>query len=362
MSAGNFSANKSVQLEQLIALNDEMSALVRAGIPLERGLTELGSEMPGRLGRVASFLGERLAAGEGLAQILSNNEERFPKLWRAVVQAGLRSGQLAAALESMATTGRRMADVRRAVGLALLYPGIILAVSYVSFLFLVLYLAPITLSTYEDLTRTSEPFLAFLVWIGRSAPWWSSLVPFAAVVVCALCWDRFAKRLLRPDSNFPITASDYRPHKPNVLRDSRIATFAENLALLLQHETPLHEALRLSAEASGDARLSRAAGELSARLEAGETIAADDPALGAFPPLLGWLMSVGGDPETLSQTFREMADRYRDRALRSAHRMALYLPIAVTVVVGGTVTLCQALAVFVPIVRLLLELGSPIRG
>ncbi|MBP90775.1 MAG: hypothetical protein CMJ64_29370 [Planctomycetaceae bacterium] len=73
-------ASESVQLEQLSALNDEMAALVRAGVPLEQGLTELGSKMPGRLGRLASFLAERLAAGEGLSQILANNEDRFPKL------------------------------------------------------------------------------------------------------------------------------------------------------------------------------------------------------------------------------------------------------------------------------------------
>jgi type II secretory pathway component PulF len=160
----------------------------------------------------------------------------------------------------------------------------------------------------------------------------------------------------------PTTASDYRPRRSGVLRDSRIATFAENLALLLEHETPLHEALVLAAGASGDARLSRAAVELSGRLQAGETLAADDPALAAFPPLLGWLMSVGGDPETLSQTFREMADRYRNRALLSAQRMTTYLPIAITVVVGGSVALLQALAVFLPLIKLLFELGNPLHG
>lgn len=262
----------------------------------------------------------------------------------------------------MATTGRRVAEVRRAVGLALLYPGIILAIAYASFLFLVLHLAPVTLAAYEDLTWRSEPFLAFLVWVGNGAIWWAFLVPAVVVIAGAFGCQHFARRLLRPDSNVPTTAFDYRSRKAGVLRDSRIATFAEDLALLLQHHAPLHEALVLAADASGDARLSRAAVELSRRLEIGETITVDDPALAAFPPLLGWLMSVGGESETLSQTFREMADRYRDRALLSAHRVMTYLPIAITVCVGGTVTLLQALAVFLPLVTLFLELGNPLRG
>ena len=53
-----------VTLDQLLALNDEMAALVRAGIPLEQGLTALGHEAPGKLGLLATRLAdEALLAG-----------------------------------------------------------------------------------------------------------------------------------------------------------------------------------------------------------------------------------------------------------------------------------------------------------
>lgn len=348
----------SVKLEQLIALNDEMSALIRAGVPLDQGLSELGGEMPGRLGRIASFLGERLGAGESLPQILANNPDRFPRLWGAVVQAGLRAGRLSAALEAMATTGRRIAEVRRAVGLALLYPAIILTLAYCCFLFLVLHLAPVTLTAYESLTWKSEPLLATLVRIGNGAAWWAFLVPLAIVVAGCVGWRRFSASLVRSESD----GHRSRSRRGSVLRDSRIATFAENLALLIEHETPLHEALVLAAEASGDSSILNSARELARRMEAGETIAAEDSALAAFPPLLGWLISVGGEPGTLSEALDEMAERYRDRALRRAHWMTVYLPIAITAVVGGSITLLQALAVFLPLCKLFIEIGNPLRG
>ena len=43
MNATNRKQMGSVSLDQLLALNDEIAALVRAGIPLEKGLTELGA-------------------------------------------------------------------------------------------------------------------------------------------------------------------------------------------------------------------------------------------------------------------------------------------------------------------------------
>ena len=120
MATGGRPNTGAITLEQLIALNDEMAALVRAGVPLERGLAALGGELPGRPGKLAERLASRMDAGENLSQILADEDERFPPVWRAVVEAGLRSGHLAAALESLSATARRAAELRKPVGAGML--------------------------------------------------------------------------------------------------------------------------------------------------------------------------------------------------------------------------------------------------
>ena len=45
-----------ITLDQLLALNEEIAALVRAGVPLDRGLLEAGRDVRGRLGRIAGVL------------------------------------------------------------------------------------------------------------------------------------------------------------------------------------------------------------------------------------------------------------------------------------------------------------------
>src|SRR4051794_24696798 len=52
-----------VTLDHLIALNDEIVALTRAGGPIEPGVLDLGSGVPGKLGRIAPALGARLGGG-----------------------------------------------------------------------------------------------------------------------------------------------------------------------------------------------------------------------------------------------------------------------------------------------------------
>ena len=114
--------------------------------------------MPGQPGKLAKMLGERMSAGESLPQILASEPDRFPPVWRAVVEAGLKSGQLAAALELMSTTARRVAETRRLVGAALLYPLIVVAVAYGVFVFQVTRLAPVMSRAYVDLAVATNSF------------------------------------------------------------------------------------------------------------------------------------------------------------------------------------------------------------
>ncbi|MBI3465755.1 MAG: type II secretion system F family protein [Planctomycetes bacterium] len=61
----------SISLDQLIAFNDELAALVRAGLPLERSLCELAPDIPGSLGDTVQVLAARLSRGESLPQALT---------------------------------------------------------------------------------------------------------------------------------------------------------------------------------------------------------------------------------------------------------------------------------------------------
>src|SRR5580700_6763977 len=83
-----------IALDQLLALNEEIAALVRAGVPLDRGLLEAGRDVRGRLGRIAAVLGQRLGRGESLVDALDAERQSIPPLYRAVVEAGMRAGRL----------------------------------------------------------------------------------------------------------------------------------------------------------------------------------------------------------------------------------------------------------------------------
>ena len=97
-SVGDLHPVSGLGWDDLIALTDEMAALVRAGVPLETGLAEMATELCGKQRNVANNVAAQLRAGKTLPQVLERSPETFPPIYTAVVEAGLRSGRLSSAL------------------------------------------------------------------------------------------------------------------------------------------------------------------------------------------------------------------------------------------------------------------------
>ena len=351
----------AITLEQLAALNDEMAALVRSGVPLEQGLGALGGELPGKPGKLAELLASRMNAGESLSQILADEDQRFPPVWRAVVEAGIRSGHLAAALESLSSTARRTAELRKLVGAGILYPLVVVTLAYVLFVFLVTCLAPLTLSEYASLQLDSGAVLDRLDWLGRTAAWWVIPVPLAASILLGWWWRRSGRMLWRKSvAGRPSRWSRWLRCGAGIrqtLHHGRMATFAEVLALLVKQGVPMHDSLVLAAEASGDRAITNASRQIADRLRRGEVLKRREDLPTGFSPLLGWLLVTSDRQPELSEALSRSATVYRHRAERAGAWTAVYLPIFLTVFVGGTATLIYGLATFMPFVRLLTSLS-----
>ncbi len=338
-----------MNLDDLIALNDEIAALVRAGVPLEMGLAELGGDLPGRLGRFATALAQRTAQGESLAQAITGDAGQLPPAYRAVVAAGVRAGRLPAALEAVAASARRLSETCRITAIAAIYPLLVVLVAWCGLLFFTCVLAPRFAAMFRAFNVPGYPFFAVLTRAGRGAWYWGPIVPMVVLVFIAVWWlasaeGRWAERLFA-----------WAPWTGRMLRCSRTATFLEVLTLLVESQTPLPEAVVLAAEASGDPQTLRMARQMAATLQNGQT----QPAGGAaLPPLVNWLLLAAGRDGALLPALRHAAAAYHRRARHQSDLLRLLLPVLLTVVVGGGVTALYALALFVPYTTMLRSLAG----
>jgi general secretion pathway protein F len=349
-------ARRAITLDDLIALNDEMIALARAGVPLEQGLGELGKDVPGRLGDISNDLAASLKRGESLEQVLGQSKYAFPPVYRAVAGAGLRAGRLPAALESVARSVRRLAELRRMVSLAMLYPLLIFLLTYGLFAFLVAVVVPILVEA--DWTGTAGAMLGWLARWSESIYIWGPIVPVVVIALAAVWWHR-SRRAALVGSSLAARYLGWIPSLRSVLANSRAGAFCEVLAVLLEHGVPLGDSLRLAGQASGDAQIAGSADEMAARVESGRAPAAREPGEERFAPLVSWLLLAGQPQPQLIQSMRFAADSYERRAVRQAEWLSLYLPLIFTAVIGGLVTFLYATTLFVPWSMMMSEFAAP---
>ncbi len=349
----------SVTIDQLIALNDEMAALIRSGVPLERGLVQAGRDLQGRLGAIVGDLGERLGQGERLSEALAGSKRGIPEIYRAVVEAGLRSGRLSKALEGMATIGRNYAEMRRAVGLALLYPLVVLEVAYGLALVFVLQIAPRFVSTFEILGLAPVEPLNWLVRIGDSVAYWGP-IPAVLLLVVAFAWYR-SGRSSALDAGFLSPIFRRLPVIGTMIRSFKAANFADLLALLVDHQVPLDDAVILAGEASGDPSFLASALALAGSIRSGQDASSVPQAdLKAFPPLLAWILTGGRGRGNLASALRHAAVTYRRKAENRGEFLRSALPTFLMLAIGAGAVIGYALLLFIPLTRLWDELAIPV--
>lgn len=343
-------------LEQLAALSDEIAALARAGVPLDRGLKELGRELPGRVGRVAEQIAEQVAAGQPLERIVAGLGQTLPPAYRTVIAAGVRAGRLATALEGVAHTARRVSQLRLEVGLALTYPIILLAVAWTLTLLVLTQLAPITARMLSEFQVTQLPVGEYLDRLNATAWLWGPLVPLLVAVWLGLAWYRSGRVAVGLQLH-PLLAGGAVGVLAKMQRAGCMSSLAELLLLLLNHGVPLAEAVELASAALGSEPLARGGKQLAEQLRRGERIERPPP---GFSPLLVWTISASQSPQQLCGSLARTAQAYRDEFNRRGQWLSLYVPLFATIGVGGTLTAIYAVMTLGPWIAIMLKLAEPV--
>jgi general secretion pathway protein F len=345
-----------ITLDQLAALSDEIAALARAGVPLDRGLRELARDMPGRLGRLADELGTRLQSGQPLDRAVADRlSSSLPPAYRAVIAAGLRAGRLPAALEGVSRTARLIGQLRRTVGLSLIYPLVVLSLTWLLGLFVLIKIAPLTVHMLKEFKVTSAPLDAALAEIIRTASWWGPLIPLLAGAWLAFVWYRSGRVAagveLHPSFAFGAVGTLARMQCA-----SRYASLSELLALLLHSGVSIPEAVELASAAVGSPKLAAGGKDLAHRLSRGETIRQSPP---GFPPLLAWMIAGGHSQPKLCQSLLRTAEVYREEVVRRSQWLTLYVPLILTIAICGGIVFIYAILTLGPWIAIMRRVAEP---
>lgn len=342
-------------LEELIAFNDEVASLTRAGIPIDLGLSRLSRDPDIANNQINTAVTRRVQNGVSLEDAMAEEDPLFPPIYQSVVSAGLRCGRLPAALEGLSRHTQSLLDVRQSLGSSLVYPLIVCMLAYMFFVGSCLFYTTEYYHISADLGSEGGTIFHVVRMLHDSLPFWVAIPP---VLLTALLFVWFRSTSSRTMSllSSPRLLS-WLPGVSRITADQRYSSLAELLALLVEHEVPLHEGLRLAARACGDRKLTNAAQQMASSFEQGQSLTQDSQAIKQFPPFLRWALTSSTEADSLARTLRLAAKTYRHRAERRSELLRVVMPTLTCAVLAGGATLLYCLSVFVPLVELIRNLS-----
>jgi type II secretory pathway component PulF len=334
-------------------LSERIAAMARSGLPLGPGLFAIAEEIPaGTLQDVMRRIAEAIDSGSTLEEAIQAKGGPLPPQLRGLILAGLRTGRVGDLMGRFSIYSSTGNELRRRLRLGLAYPIISSMITLVLFSFACLVLVPQFEVIFRDFSLPIPKLTAVLFEISHVFLWaWPGLV--AVLVLCFVVWvlDLLLNRSIRSSlvGRIPLVGG--------VWRWTSLAEFFHLLALLLEGEVPMPEALRLAGDGVGDRSLKRAGEHVARSVESGRSLADSMESDRRFPRgfilLLRWAEKPGSLPDVLHMIGQMFEVRAEERLTFAA---ILTSTISVTLIVCGAFLVI--LGLMLPLVTLISKLSG----
>ena len=134
---------KKVPREEVMHFSRQLGVFVKAGIPILDSLEIIEAETTNKLfKKVLDDMVDALAAGDTFALAAEAHPEAFPPYYVGMLSSAELAGNLDTVLTQLADYMERDADARGKVTAAMIYPGVVLGMSVVTFVVLGVFVMP----------------------------------------------------------------------------------------------------------------------------------------------------------------------------------------------------------------------------
>src|SRR2546425_10577828 len=141
--AGAAGGRARVKANDFLLFNQQLAALLRAGIPILQAITMLRRRATSpRLRAVLAEIEEAIRGGAALSQAFAAQGATFPRIYTASILAGERSGAVDEVLSRYVNYMRRSVGLQRKIRGERAYPTVLLAAGLVMAEFLMAFVVP----------------------------------------------------------------------------------------------------------------------------------------------------------------------------------------------------------------------------
>ncbi len=340
---------RGLRTSQLSLLMRQFATLVDAHLTLERTLDALIEQADSQnVSEVLAGVRGEVLAGQPLARAMGKFPRAFPEMYRTLISAGERSGQLSKVMSRLADYAEQHQALRNKVGLVLLYPLIVSAVAAIVIVALMTYVVPQVIGVFQHSNQVlpwlTRALIAISAFINTTGYYWLAGFAVGAVLLY--------RALQQPAFRFRSDALMLRiPVVGRLVRSTNAARFASTLAILVQSGVPVLESLRAAAGVVNNRPMRRAVEHTERMLAEGGALSRSLARTHMFPPLLVHLVASGEASGDLGAALGQAA---ASQSGELEHRVAVLTGLLepLLILAMGGIVLLIVLATLLPIIEL----------
>jgi general secretion pathway protein F len=336
--------------EQIAMITRQVATLLGSGIPMIGALSAVIDQVEYRdLKASLMAVREKVSQGGTLSDALAEHPVYFGELFVNMVRAGEAGGNLDKVLFRVADYLHAQNRTRAKVMAALTYPIIMVVIGVGVVAVLLTYVVPKIMEVIQKQGKAALPLPTeiLLMVSGFLAHYWWLLLAMAAGTVVIYVQARATKagRLWIDTQKLRI------PAMGNLIKKAAISRFAMTFATLLESGLPVLEAMGVVRKVVDNELLADTLDTIRQKIAEGADISTPLKQSKVFPPVVGYMISVGEESGRLEELLKKTAEAYDEEVEVAAQKMtALLEPIMIVfmaVVVGFIV-----LAILLPILQM----------
>ncbi len=345
---GGRGAHARVKANDFLLFNQQLAALVRAGIPILQAISMLRKRAASaRLRTVLGDVEEQIRGGAALSQAFAAQGGLFPRIYTASILAGERSGALDEVLSRYVTYMRRNVALRRKIRGALAYPLFLLFASACMVTFLTIYVVPRMSDLFSgfgnELPTVTQIVVGLSHWLSLNVIWFGPLVIGGSVAL--FLSSRTTRGRLTIDGlilKIPLAGS--------LAVQLSVAQATRSLATLLAGGITLVESWEIASESITNRELRRRSSAILPMIREGRSFTESLEFAGWIPLLAIDMIGIGERSGSLREMLDEVAVFYDAESEVRLEQLTTTLEPAILVVMGGIVVTIL-LAIYLPIIQ-----------
>ncbi len=328
-----------VSPRDMVVFSRQFSTMINAGVPILQSLEVMCEQTENSMLRRKLYeIKNDIEGGASLYESIRKHRDIFDDLYTNMVDAGETGGVLDVVLERLALYIEKAAKLRAKVKSAMIYPGVIIAVSLAVISIILIFVIPSFEQMFADLGG-ALPVPTQIV-IDMSRFFQDSVLYIIAALIAAVMAFRLIYRRERVKTlvdNWVL----FLPVAGPLLRKVAVARFSRTLSTMISSGVPILRALDIVSRTSGNKALELGVIEAGKSISEGQTLAEPLDETGIFPPMVIHMISIGEATGALDTMLEKIADFYDDEVDVAVETLtSLIEPIMIAVlgvIVGGLV-------------------------